>query len=514
MKQNPINKLLRSTAPLLVGGMMGWQSCATEKPNIVLIYADDLGYGDISCNGATKIETPNIDRLAEGGIRFTNAYSTSATCTPSRYSLLTGEYAWRKKETKVAPGDAAMIIPSTKKTLPSMLQDAGYATAVVGKWHLGLGPDGGPDWNGEIKPGPAEIGFGYSFLIPATGDRVPCVFVENGRVVGLDPADPIEVSYQHPVGNGPTVRENPELLKMRSSYEHDHSIVNCIGRIGYMSGGKSALWVDEDIADVITGRAKDFMEQHKNQPFFLYFSTHDIHVPRVPHQRFVGKSGMGPRGDAILQLDWCVGEIVSTLDRLGLKKNTLILFTSDNGPVVDDGYHDQSVELLNGHAPWGPLRGGKYSVFDAGTRIPFIVYWPSHVRPGVSDALVSQIDLFHSLASLTGQTLAPGDAPDSFDLLPTLLGKTRQNRDFVVEQGWSLSVRKENWKYIEPSGKSRYDPYTNIELGNAPYPQLYDLSADPGEKINMADKYPEKVKELATLLEEVKHEKLNRISSK
>ncbi|MDX9881387.1 MAG: arylsulfatase [Prolixibacteraceae bacterium] len=498
-----VNGIVR-TSVLLAGSLITMHAFAAEKPNIILIYADDLGYGDISCYGATKIQTPNIDHLAENGIRFTNAYATSATCTPSRYSLLTGEYAWRKKGTKVAPGDAAMIISTAKKTLPSMLQKAGYATAVVGKWHLGLGSDGGPDWNSEIKPGPKEIGFDYSFLIPATGDRTPCVFVENGRVVGLDPQDPIQVSYKHPVGDGPTVIKNPELLKMRSSYEHDNSIVNGIGRIGYMKGGKSALWVDEDIADVITGKAKAFVKQHKNQPFFLYFSTHDIHVPRVPHQRFAGKTALGPRGDAILQLDWCVGEIVETLEKLGLKENTLILFTSDNGPVVDDGYHDQSVELLNGHTPWGQLRGGKYSVFEAGTRIPFIVYWPSHVKQGVSDALISQIDLFSSFASLTGQKIASEDAPDSYDMLPAILGETTRARDFLVEHGWSLSVRKGNWKYIEPSEKSRFDPYTNIELGNAPYPQLYDLSVDQGEKTNLADKYVEKAEELAALLDSIK----------
>ena len=276
-------------------------------PNIVLIYADDLGYGDVSCYGAGRVSTPNIDRIAAQGLRFTNAYASSATCTPSRYTLLTGKYAWREKGTGIAPGNAALIIDTAQTTLPSMLQKADYQTAVVGKWHLGLGAEGGPKWNEDIKPGPLEIGFGYSFLIPATGDRVPCVYVENHRIVDLDPNDPVQVSYGKPIGDEPTGKEHPELLKMKYSHGHDQTIINGISRIGYMDGGTSALWVDEDIADVITGKARGFIKKNKNKPFFLYFSTHDIHVPRVPNSRFAGKSGLGPRGDAILQLDWCTG---------------------------------------------------------------------------------------------------------------------------------------------------------------------------------------------------------------
>ena len=378
--------------------LIGIFGCSTHKqaenrqPNVVIIYIDDLGYGDVSCYGATEINTPNVDKLAENGLMFTNGHCSSATCTPSRYSMLTGQYAWRKKGTGVAPGDAALIIDPSRKTIADVMHDAGYTTAVVGKWHLGLGPKGGPDWNGFISPGPQDLGFDYSFLIPATGDRVPCVFVENGKVVGLDSADPITVSFKEKVGNEPTGRDNPELLKMKPSQGHDFTIVNGISRIGWMSGGKSARWIDEDIADEITGKALNFIETNKDKPFFLYFSTHDIHVPRVPNQRFVGKSGMGPRGDAILEMDWSVGQITKKLEDLGLSENTLVIFTSDNGPVVDDGYQDQAKELLGSHKPAGPLRGGKYSAFDGGTRVPFIVYWPGKVKPGKSDAMVSQVD--------------------------------------------------------------------------------------------------------------------------
>jgi len=255
-------------------------AAAQQKPNIIFIYADDLGYGDLSCYAATKIKTPHIDALAKKGLRFTNAHTSSATCTPSRYSLLTGQYAWRIKGTGIAPGNAALIIPTDQPTLAGMLQKAGYQTAAIGKWHLGLGTAGGPDWNHEIKPGPGELGFNYSYIIPATGDRVPCVFVENHHVVNLDPSDTIIVSYKEAIANEPTGKLNPELLSLHPSHGHDQAIVNGISRIGYMSGGKAALWQDSSIADILTRKAIGFIEKNKAQPFFIYFATHDIHVPK------------------------------------------------------------------------------------------------------------------------------------------------------------------------------------------------------------------------------------------
>jgi len=497
--------LSQASAWLLAGGARGWhQASGGERPNIVLIYADDLGYGDVSAYGARRIKTPNIDRLAGSGIRFVHAHSPAATCTPSRYALLTGEYAWRRKGTGVLPGDAALIIEPGRPTLPAMLKRQGYTTGVVGKWHLGLGV-GKIDWNGEIKPGPLEIGFDYAFIMPATGDRVPCVYVENRRVVNLDPNDPIEVSYEKPFPGEPTGRTHPQLLRMHPSHGHDMAIVNGISRIGYMRGGKKALWVDEDMADVFTAKAVSFIEQHRSGPFFLYFATHDIHVPRVPHPRFAGKSGMGPRGDVILQLDWCVGRILETLDKYGLARNTLVIFTSDNGPVVDDGYKDQAVEKLGDHKPAGPWRGGKYSIFEGGTRVPFIVRWPARIsRAGDSPALVSQIDLFHSLAFLTGAKLEENAAPDSFNIISALLGADQQGRPHLVEQAGSLSVIVGRWKYVQPSQGARYNKNTNTELGNDPQPQLYDLAVDPGERNNLAAQFPDKVAELAALLEQIR----------
>jgi arylsulfatase A-like enzyme len=481
------------------------KALAAEHPNVVLIYADDLGYGDVSCYGATRVQTPNIDRLAREGRRFTNGYSPAATCTPSRYAMLTGEYAWRQKGTGILPGDARMIIAPGRTTPASLLKNAGYKTGVVGKWHLGLG-QGQLDWNKEIRPGPQDIGFDYSFLIPATGDRVPCVYVENGRVVGLDPKDPIRVSFSEPVGEEPTGKANPELLKMHPSHGHDQTIVNGISRIGYMSGGKRARWVDEDMADMITSKATAFIEESRNRPFFLYFSTHDIHVPRVPHPRFMGKTEMGPRGDCIVQFDWCVGEILKTLDRLGLTEDTLVIMTSDNGPVVDDGYRDHAVEKLGEHKPSGPLRGGKYSAFEAGTRVPFIVRWPRRVAAGESEALVSQIDLPASLAALTGQRLVHEDAPDSFNVLGALLGESGEGREHLVQQGAALSLIKGHWKYIEPASGARFNANTNTELGRDTVPQLYDLKTDLRETHNLATEQPEIVSEMSGLLKRIREE--------
>src|SRR5688572_7159649 len=292
-------------------------AAAADQPNIILIYADDIGYGDFGCYGAAaSLKTPNVDRLAREGIRFTSAYCTSATCTPSRYSMLTGEYAFRKKGTGVLPGDAAMIIEPGRTTLPSILKKAGYTTGVVGKWHLGLGAGKEQlDWNGEIRPAPLDIGFDYSFIMAATGDRVPCVYVENRKVVGLDPADPIKVSYAQPFPGEPTGIADRDKLKMDWSHGHNNAVVNGVGRIGFMTGGKRALWVDEEMGDTFAKKAVEFIErQSKDKPFFLYFATHENHVPRVPNPRFAGKSGMGPRGDAIVHFDWAVGQILETLD--------------------------------------------------------------------------------------------------------------------------------------------------------------------------------------------------------
>ncbi|MEO6245187.1 MAG: arylsulfatase [Opitutaceae bacterium] len=476
-------------------------AAAARQPNIIYIYADDIGYGDVSCYGAKAVSTPNVDRLARGGLRFTSGYATSGTCTPSRFSLLTGEYAFRQKGTGVLPGDAALIISPERATLPKVLRAGGYRTGVVGKWHLGLGANREKfDWNTDIKPGPLEIGFDYSFIMAATGDRVPCVYVENHKIVNADPKDPITVRYGQPFPGQPTGVTERDTLRMDWSHGHNNSIVNGVGRIGFMTGGKQALWVDEDMADVFLKHGLEFIRKEKDHPFFLYYATHDIHVPRLPHQRFVGKTTMGPRGDAIVEFDFQVGAILDELDRLGLTENTLVILSSDNGPVVDDGYKDRAVELLGDHKPAGPFRGGKYSRFEGGTRVPFIVRWPARVKPGVSDALVSQVDLMASFAALTGQTLAQADAPDSFNVLPALLGESRTGRDHIVEHATKLALRAGDWKYIEPAPGVALAVNTNTETANSLQPQLYNLALDPGEKRNLAAEQPQRVADLAARL--------------
>lgn len=476
-----------------------------ESPNVIFLIADDIGFGDLSCNGSRTIHTPNVDRLANQGLRFTDAHSVAATSTPSRYSMFTGHYAWRRNDTGIAAGNAGMIIRPEQHTVADMFRERGYATGAIGKWHLGLADKtGGQNWNGLITPGPSDLGFEYSYIMAATGDRVPCVWVENQRVVNLDPNDPIEVSYTTPFPGEPLGKDHPELLtKLKPSPNHGHNqaIVNGISRIGYMKGGRQALWEDENIADSITGKAVKFIKDHKDKPFFLYIGTNDAHVPRYPHPRFIGKSGMGMRGDALLQFDWTVGEILAALKEAGIDENTLIVLSSDNGPVVDDGYADRAVELLGEHKPWGEFRGGKYSSFEAGTRVPFIVSWPTKIKPGVSDALFSQIDLYASMASLLNVKVKDGAAPDSKNHLPTLLGKDKKGREYIIEQAGSLSVSDGVWKYITPSKGAAYSKLTNTETGNNPLPQLYNLKKDIGEKNNVAAQYPQIVEKFKSILE-------------
>ncbi len=276
------------------------QKTAKRPPNIVVIIADDLGYGDVACYGAKAVQTPAIDRLAREGVRFTSGYASASTCTPTRFSLLTGTYAFRQKGTGIAPPNGPAIIKPGTETLPSILKRAGYATAVVGKWHLGLG-DPAPNWNGELKPGPLEVGFDHSFLLPTTNDSVPQTFVEGHRVKNLDPADPLWVGEKLPSPDHPTGITHRQTLKMDWSHGHNQTIHNGISRIGFYTGGMAARYRDEDLADAWVRESNRWIEKNKERPFFLYFASHDIHVPRVTHERFQGKTTLGPRGDSIVQ---------------------------------------------------------------------------------------------------------------------------------------------------------------------------------------------------------------------
>lgn len=494
---------LLATATIILSSCNSVQKKAAEPelPNVVIIYADDLGYGDVSAYGATEITTPNMDKLAQGGIRFTNGYSSSATCSPSRYALLTGGYPWRNEQARILDGTAPLLISTEQPTLPKMFKAQGYHTGIIGKWHLGLG-DGHVDWNQQIAPGPNEVGFDYAYIMAATQDRVPTVYIENGKVVRSDPNDPIEVSYKENFPGEPTGKENPELLTMKWHHGHYNTVVNGISRIGYMKGGAEARWVDENMADTFLVRAQNYIVEHKDESFFLYYALQQPHVPRTPHPRFVGKTGMGPRGDVIVEADWCIGELINTLESEGLLENTLIILSSDNGPVLNDGYYDDAVEKVGTHTPAGPLRGGKYSLFEAGTRVPFITYWKGQIKPGVSDAVVSQVDLFSSLSSLVGSDIR---SQDSENLLKVLMGEENQGReDLIIEATGRTALRMGSWVFIPPYNGPALLKNVNIEIGNASDYQLYNLSDDLGEQINLATSHPEKLKEMIASYEAIR----------
>ncbi len=478
-------------------------AAAPEPPRAILLFvADDLGYNDTTAYGGEGVPCPNVQRLADQGLLFTDAHSTNSVCTPSRYSMLTGQYAWRQKGTGILPGDAALILPTRDKapTLGTLMQQAGYRTAAIGKWHLGLG-NGNIDWNQPISPAPADVGFDYSFIMAATGDRVPCVYVEDGKVLNLDPADPILVNYQGKTYPGEkTATTHPELLKpwgRPSNKQHADTIIDGISRIGHMSGGSAALWKDQDIADDITAAAERFIARCAGKPLFLYFCTNDIHVPRDPHARFRGKSPLGIRGDVTLQMDDSLGRLMTTLEQAGYKpEETLIIFTSDNGPVISDGYEDGAREACSAHSPAHPWRGGKYSLFEGGTRIPFIAYWPGVITPGTTPALICQLDLPRTLADLCGVETPENSLRDSENQLQALIGKDTRGRTDLVTQAFEApryALRSGQWKYIPAFRKHGKE-------------QLYNLSTDPGENHNLAPEQPERASQLRKRLEQLTRE--------
>ncbi len=480
-----------------------------SQPNFIIIYADDLGFGDLACYGAAGIPTPNLDQMAAEGIRFTNSYATAATCTPSRYSLLTGAYPWRNPRARILKGDAPMIIGANERTLPSTLREAGYKTAVIGKWHIGLG-NGHIDWNGSIDNTPLDVGFDESYIMAATNDRVPCVYVNGREVDNLDPKDPIEVVYggDNPFPEVPTGQSHPDLLTtMRhSDAQHFDTIVNGVGRIGFCRGGKAAEWKDETMTEVFLDKAKDYIKENQNNPFFLYYALHQPHVPRIPSPRFAGSTDKGPRGDVIAELDWCVGEIIQQLKELGIDENTVLVFSSDNGPVLDDGYADDSIEKCGVHKPAGPLRGGKYSMFDGGARVPMIVRAPGRVEPGTENpALFSHADFLASFAAIAGHPLPQEASADSEVQTDVLFGNDTVGREHLVTEGIGAKtvVREKNWVFIPPHEGPALFVEKNIETGNALEPQLYDLDADIGQRENLASQMPKKVENLNALLESI-----------
>ena len=434
-----------------------------KKPNVIFILADDMGYGDMGCYGATQIKTPNIDALANNGVRFTNAYAPASTSSPTRYALLTGEYAWRKN-VGILPADAKLTIDTTIYTLPKLLKEAGYKTGLVGKWHLGLGTQETPvDFNAQIVPGPMEIGFDYAFYFPATNDRVPCVYIENHQVVKNDQKD-ILVSYSHKVGDTPTGKECPDLLTLKPFSGHDGTIVNGISRIGWMKGGHEALWTDENMADEILNKAVDYIEQQTaDEPFFLFYSPHNAHEPRVAGEKFRGKSRAGIYGDVIEEFDYSVGQIVKVLRDKGLFDNSLIIITSDNGPRVKEGYEDGALENLNHHDPFNGLRGIKGSLHEGGTRMPFIVSWPARNKaPFIQKQPFCYMDMLASMPGIIGMQQPQVKLNDSHNASELFCNENASiYREYIMIQNNSgrVALRMGDWKYIPSENPDKAELY-------------------------------------------------------
>ena len=457
-----------------------------SAPNIVLIYADDLGYGDLSCYGATKLKTPNIDRLAKAGRLFTDAHSTSAVCTPSRYALLTGEYPLRINNYSPVFCEDSLLINPKQTTIASLLKRKGYATACVGKWHLGFGDKRKPDWNKELKPGPLEVGFDYFFGLPVVNSHPPFVYMENRRIVGLDPADPL--IYKR--GGKTHGLEYPE--KNAAPRPHMASLI----------GGKAAheLYVDELIGEKLTQKALTWMNK-QSQPFFLYYASHNIHHPFTPHPYFKGKSECGLYGDFVQELDWSVGQLIAAVERFGVLENTLFVFASDNGGMFNDGGR-RSKQL--GHTPNGKLKGQKFGAWEGGQRVPFIACWPKKIPAGTtSDAFIANLDLLPTFAAITDQELTPNEARDGFNQLALFVEEAGVSaRDVLLVQPHKrshTSLRQGDWVYIPGSGDGGW---MKAKPGD-PARQLYNLKEDPSQKSNLITDHPERADAMAVLLKKM-----------
>jgi len=476
---------------------------AKKKPNIVMIFVDDLGYGDLSCYGATMLKTPNIDELSKQGRKFTDAHSSSAVCSPSRYGMMTGMYPHRKNFWGPVTNSSACTIKQEQETLASLTKKAGYQTAFFGKWHLGFG-NIRPNWNGDLKPGPLELGFDYFYGIPCANSVPPYVYIENHRVVGLDPKDPI----------GTKKKIYAKALPEKGA-----------GKIG---GGKKAheLYVDEEIGTNLTERSIKWMEERdKEKPFFLLLSTTNIHHPFTPNSKFKGTSECGIYGDFVHELDWMTGQIMEALEKQGLTKNTLFIFTSDNGGMLN---HTGQKTIKKGHQINGKLLGSKFGAWEGGHRVPMIIRWPGNVpAASTSDELISHIDFLATFSEIINQPLK--NPEDSKNQLITITGTPkkaiRETLMICPNSPYHLSIRKNNWVYIPRRGEGGFQSNkvgnhllggpaavkfmgkTNSDVQdgklkpNAQKAQLYNLSDDVSQTKNIYDEHPEIVKELDQLLE-------------
>ncbi len=480
------------------------------KPNVIIILADDVGYGDIGAYGATKVKTPNIDQLARQGVSFMDAHAASAVCSPSRYGLLTGEYPARENFWLPVFAKDSLMIETSQMTLARLMKDKGYATAVIGKWHLGFGNKRPVDWNKPLKPGPLEVGFDYYFGVPVLNSHPPFVYVENHSVVGAVSDDPMVY------GEIPITRE------------FDEKFIGTLPGELSVGGAKAAhaLYEDREIGTTLKNKAIEWITNHKDSPFFLYFTPTNIHHPFTPAPQFIGTSEAGPYGDSIHELDWMVGEIMATLEQEGLADNTLIIFTSDNGGMFNRG---GQTAWEAGHKLNGDLLGMKFGAWEGGHRVPLIVRWPGQAPAGEHSAeLLSHVDMLATIAEIIEHPLEKGEGPDSYNMLPTFKGiSAKPIRDHLVvspARKSHLAIRQGKWVYIGAQGEGGFGETrvgqhgfggaaaleftgqinSDVEDGkikeNAPLAQLYDLEKDPYQTENVHDKFPDVAKEMKALL--------------
>lgn len=458
---------------------------AGKKPNIIFIMADDMGYGDLSCYGATKINTPNMDALAADGIRFTDAHSPSAVCTPTRYGVLTGRYCWRTRLKRgVLNGYSPLLIDTDRMTVASMLKQNGYATACIGKWHLGLGNNKKTDYDKPLTPGPNDLGFDYFFGIPASLDMTPYCYVENHRPL-LQPTEKIEAGKASEDG---------------------------WWRAGPIAPGFKHV----EVLPRLTEKAVEYIDAHAektpDKPFFMYFPLPAPHCPIAPADFVKGKSQAGGYGDFVIEVDWTVGRVMEALEKNNLAQNTLIILTSDNGSPARTKLKREPYSMMEvyGHYPNGKLRGIKADIWDGGHREPFIARWPGKIPKGeTSDELICLTDLMATCAAIVGAELPDNAGEDSYDILPALLGKNLKKpiRQAIVHHSLSgmFSIRQGPWKLILGRGSGGFTkPSTIKPKPGEPKGQLYNLATDPAEADNLWAKHQDVVDRLTNLLEKYK----------
>ncbi|MEP4079447.1 sulfatase family protein [Haloferula sp.] len=499
---------------------LGSSALGEEKPpNVVLIFADDLGYGDLGCYGATKLKTPHIDKLAAEGRRFTDAHSASAVCTPSRYGLLTGEYPFRGNGGKglwgPAPITSPLLIDTETLTIADVFKKSGYDTAAFGKWHLGFGK-GSNDWQVPLRPGPQDLGFDYYFGMPVVNSAPPYLYVENDQIVGGDPADPLVHLGRNSKTKPTPITPIPPEAAQRSANQFS----------GAVEAHKQ--FNDFEVGTKLTEKATGWIKARGEKPFFMYFSTTNVHHPFTPAKQFQGTSECGPYGDFVHELDWIVGEVMKTLEAAGVADNTLVLFTSDNGGMFN---HGGRVAAEKGHKINGDLLGSKFGIWEGGHRVPFIAWWPGKIDAGSeSDQLLCSVDLMASFAALTGQKLE--NEKDSINMLPALTGNPekplRTEMFMTPNKPTHMAYRKGKWMYIPARNDGGFrgskpgqhawggpavtklvnTPNSDIENGKlkkgAAPAQLYDLEADVNQTKNLYHENPEVVQEMAAVLQKAR----------